>query len=128
MTEFPLILSTAVAPPKQILLDGVEYDLLGADNLSPEQEAEAMALFSRHSLIQQQLDMTDRLTDGQAIAARLRTCRILILSKLTSIPRDVAEKLPLSVQVVLLQAIQTEMEAEPDDDMTPAAEDGVDDV
>lgn len=124
MTEFPLNLTTAVSPPKTFTIDGVEYNLLGPDHLSPDQEAEAMALFARHALIQQQLDMTERLAEGEATAKRLRTCRILVLSKLTTIPKALVEKLPLSIQVTLLEAIHEQMarpeEADPDD---PAEED-----
>lgn len=111
-----LALSTEVAPAKKFTVDGEEFSLLGTDHLSPESEAEAMALFARHGILQRDLDITPNVHKGTEIAERLRKCRILILTKLTTIPADTADKLPLGAQVALLEAIQEEMESATDDD------------
>lgn len=116
MSEIALALSTEVAPAKKFTIDGEEYELLGTDHLSPSAEAEAMALFARHGVLQRDLDITPNVSKGKEIAERLRKCRILILSKLTTVPTETAEKLPLGAQVALLEAIQEQMEIATDDD------------
>ena len=116
-----LALSTEVAPAKIFTVDKEEFSLLGTDHLSPDSEAEAMALFARHGILQRELDSTPNVSKGKEIAERLRKCRILILTKLTTIPTETADKLPLGAQVALLEAIQEEMESATDDDGSDAS-------
>lgn len=105
----PLSLSTVIKEPKKFTVDGEPYEILGIDHLSKDAETEALALFSRHQLLVQELSLADRLDRGKAIAERVKKVRLMILCKLTTMPKDVAEKLPLGEQVKLLEALQVEI-------------------
>jgi hypothetical protein len=115
-----LALSTQVKPAKKFTVDGEEFQLLGTDHLSPSDEATAIALFSRHTLLAQELELTVNVVKGKAVAERLRNTRIQILCKLTDMPQEVADKLPTPEQVKLLEALQDEMV--PDEDPDEAIE------
>lgn len=111
-----LALSTAVRPARKFTVDGDEYLILGLDHLSADDESEAMALLSRHRLLQVELEQTSNVQKGKSIAARARTCRFQIICKLTNLEREVAQKLPLSEQALLMEAIYTEMEDEEEEE------------
>jgi hypothetical protein len=115
MSGVGLALSTRVKPPKKFTVDKVEYDMLGMDHLSKDDETEVMALFARHSSISQELDMAPNVAKGKQAAERLRKCRYAIIAKLTTLPTDVAEKLPLFAQAQLLEEIETQMGSEDED-------------
>ncbi len=106
MTEFPLSLSTTVEPAKKFLVDGVEYEMLGPDHLSPADEAEVLALFSRHNILTRELDRERVVEKGKIIAKRQREARINVIAKLTTLPKNEIETLPLSQQVKLLEALE----------------------
>jgi hypothetical protein len=110
-----LALSTTVKPAKKFTVDGAEYEMWSMDHLSKTDEAQVMALFARHALIGQELELSPNVAKGSATAERLRTCRLQLLTKLTNLPREVADKLPISAQAQLLDALE--------DEMTPEAED-----
>lgn len=105
----PLELSTKVAPGRPIDLDGQRFEMLTMDHLSPDLEAEVMALFSRHATWGATLEVAPNKPAGEKAAKQLRTCRVLLLEKLTTIPRDLIDELPISAQAKLLDAIQEEM-------------------
>jgi hypothetical protein len=109
MSETMLALSTAVKPAKKFTVDGAEYEMWSMDHLSKADEAMVMALFARHALIGQELEMSPNVAKGSATAERLRTCRLQLLTKLTNLPREVADKLPISAQAQLLDALEDEM-------------------
>jgi hypothetical protein len=115
-----LALSTTIKEPKTFTVDGEPFKLLGIDHLSKDAETEALALFSRHQLLVQELSLADRLDRGKAVAERVKKVRLMILCKLTNMPKDVAEKLPLGEQVKLLEALQEEIAG--DDDVDEAAD------
>ena len=48
MTDHLMQLSTTVAPAKTFTVDGMAYELLGMDHLSPEAEANVTALLTRY--------------------------------------------------------------------------------
>ncbi len=104
-----LALSTVVAPPKKFTVDGSEYHMLSMDHLSKEDEAEVMALFARHAYISQELELAPNVGKGREHATRLRTCRLSLLTKLTDMPRSLAEQLPLGAQAQLLEAVEAQM-------------------
>jgi hypothetical protein len=104
-----LALSTSVAPASKFTIDKTEYHLLGPDHLSDDDEAEAMALFSRHAVLSTELEYEKNVVKGKDLALRVKRTRVQILCKLTDVPQDVIEKLPLSAQVSLLEAIEKEI-------------------
>ncbi len=118
MTEPFMALSSKVAPAKLVKIDGEEYELFGTDHLTPNDEAEVMALFSRHSALQNELAITSNVAAGTAVAQKVRKARIAILAKLTTIPRAQLDKYPTGLHVALLEGIQTEIDAEADLDLT----------
>lgn len=129
-----LELSTIVAPPKEFTVNGDVFRMLGINHLSPADEATAIALFSRHTILQIEVEATKNVQTGAQKAALLRTCRLQILCKLTDMPMSLAEQLPVDQQVKLLEALQREIEsADADDEAADAAlpeedrEPGVDD-
>lgn len=124
MTDYQLELSTRVAPPKKFLVDGVEYELLGIDNLSADDEAECMARFSRYGQTSNALSIAEDLVQGKRLATSLRKQRTALLTKLTSLPKDVADRLPGPEAVKLITAAQQMMEEDPDaDEKDDAADD-----
>jgi hypothetical protein len=124
MTEFSLALTTRIKPAKQFTVDSIPYDLLGVDHLSPDDEAETMALFARYGVLQVELDTEKNVTKGTPLALALKATRITLLTKLTSMPREVAGRLPLTQQVKLLEAIQAEVEDDEDEAQESAADGG----
>ena len=112
---FSLALTTAIKPTKKFTVDGEEFDLLGVDHLSPEVEAEVMALFARYGLLTSDLESTSNVMKGKEIADRMRSTRLALLAKLTTMPKDTAAKLPLSQAVKLMEAIESEVEAADED-------------
>jgi hypothetical protein len=124
-TEFSFALKTALKPTKKFTVDGEPYDMLGVDHLSTDEEAETVALFARYGVLQAELEMEKNTSKGKAIALQMKATRITLLSKLTTVPKDVAALLPLTQQVKLLEAIQSEVEADDDDETPePVQEDG----
>ena len=112
MTEFPLSLSTTVEPAKKFLVDNIEYEMLGPDHLSPADEAEVLALFSRHNILTNELYRCRLVEKGKLIAKRQRAARIDVIAKLTTASKDIIETLPLSQQVKLLEALEAEVNRE----------------
>lgn len=119
MSEISLALTTRIAPAKKFTVDGEEYQLLGLNHLSDEDENKVMALFARHSILLAQSENTDNLVKGRDLAAKIRETRLSIISTLTDLPKDVAKALPLGQQVKLLETLQEIL----NDDEEPPAED-----
>lgn len=125
MSEISLELTTSIAPAKKFTVDGDEYLLLGVDHLTPEQENKVMALFARHALLLAEQEQTSHLGKGEAIAGRVRQCRLSLISTLTNLPQDIAGRLPLTQQARLMETLQEEMNSEDDDPVTaPESGDG----
>jgi hypothetical protein len=103
-----LTLSTTVEPAKKFAVDDEVYELLGMEHLSPEDEARATAAFSRFGQIARKLDRSTNDNEAKRLALALRGRRIELISMLTTIPREVAETLPLTAQIQLFNAIQEE--------------------
>lgn len=124
MTDgFSLSLTTVLKPTKKFLVDGEEFELLGVDHLTPEAESEVMALFARYSLLSRDLDNTIHVEKGTEIAERMKSTRFTILTKLTTMPKAVASKLPLSQQVKLMEAIEGEVSSDYDDELEESPSD-----
>lgn len=120
-------LSTTVAPAKTFTVDEVPYELLGMDHLSPEAEAYVMATFTRYGALAEKLETIDDVEKSTALALRMRTMRMDVLEKMTTCPRDVLEKIPMSGQVVMMNALRTELDAttgDEDEDGDDVKEDG----
>lgn len=116
MTDYLLTLSTNVAPAKKFLVDGVEYELLGMDLLSKDDEAEVLARFSKYAQTSNDLSIESDLVKGKRLAASLRTQRVALLCKLTTLDKEVAAKIPTQDAVKLIEAVQALLEDEDDDD------------
>lgn len=118
MTDFTLDLITAIAPAKKFTVDGEQYDLLGIDHLDDNTEAEVMALFARYGVLTTELDLTANVVKGKELAQRVKTTRLDILAKLTTSPKAILAKLPLTEQVRLLGAIENSIGERPDAEST----------
>jgi hypothetical protein len=104
-----LELSTQVAAAKTFTVDGEEYNLLGFEHLSPEEEAEVQAKFARFDTLNRQLELTGDDTEAKNLAKKLRSRRIELLTKVTTMPLELADKLPLPEQIKIMKAIQAEV-------------------
>jgi len=108
VTDHILELSTTVEPAKTFTVDDESYELLGFEHLSPEDEAKATGAFTRFGQLARRLDSASNDSQAATIAKQLRTRRVDLIAMLTTIPRDVAEKLPLSAQIQLFRAVREE--------------------
>lgn len=124
MSEISLSLTTRIKPAKKFTVDGEEYQLLGIDHLSPDDENKVMALFARHSLLLAEQEGTENVTKGTAVAERVRKTRLEIICTLTDLPKSVAQALPLSGQARLLETLQEEISKDAEGEDEDAAEPG----
>lgn len=112
MSDHILSLSTSIEPAETFEVeDGGEmktFELLGFEHLSPEQEAKATAAFTRFQQCAVRLDRAQSDAAAEKLAGELRKRRIDVLCLLTTMPREVAEKLPMSAQVQLFKAVREE--------------------
>ena len=106
-TEPLLKLTTQIKPAEQVEIDGELYDLKGFEHLSPDEEAAATADFARFERLLRELARAGDERAGIRLARKMRDKRIDILTKLTTIPRDVAEQLPPSAQTELFKLVRT---------------------
>lgn len=108
MADHILELSTEVEPAKTFTVDDEEYKLLGLEHLSDEDEAKATAAFTRFGQLLNALDRANSDQQATRLSKQLRERRIELITMLTTIPKDVASRLPLSAQVKLFRAVQQE--------------------
>ena len=108
-------ISTAVTPAVPFDVDGVLYRIKSAEHMSEEDEARINVLFSRHARLARRLDDEQDENKATKIAVALRKNRIALLCTLTDLPEDVAERLPMSGQVKLLDYIRKEVTGDSDD-------------
>lgn len=106
----PLVsLSTQVAEPATIEIDETSYDVLGEQNIGRSEEVTLMTLFKQHEQAQRDFDGGRDKRKITAAAERMRNTRLEIITTFTTIPLDVADKLPLVAQAQLLDIIAREM-------------------
>jgi hypothetical protein len=105
MSDPILSLSTQLDPPETFEVDGESFDLLGLKHLSDEQEAKAQGLFARFQNISGQLEHSANDQVAQRLSKDLRKRRLDLIALMTTVPRDLVEKLPLPAQVKLFKAI-----------------------
>lgn len=115
-TDHLLVLSTRVAPTQKFLVDGEEYELLGMDHLSEDDEALVMARFSKYQQTADNLSIESDLRKGQALASSLKKQRTAIIAQLTTLPKEIAAKLPTKPAVKIIEAVQTVLEEGDGDD------------
>lgn len=111
-----LSLSTQVEKPKTFTVDDIEYDLLGLAHLSATDEAEVTAFLSRFEQAGTKLDRAKSDSDAVRFAQDLRKRRIGLITKMTTIPVEIAEKLPLAEQIKLFAAVRDELSGDADVD------------
>jgi hypothetical protein len=104
-----LELSTQVAPAKKFTVDGDSFDLLSLSHVGKDEEARLMALYRRMERFSRSYDVSKNDQDAEKAANGIRSTRIEIICRFTTLPRHIAEALPLPAQVQLLQAIAAEM-------------------
>ncbi len=104
-----LELTTTVEPAKEFTIDGEVYKLYGLNHLSKKDETEALALFARHGILVNRLEMSANVNKGKELAESVKSCRMQILTRLTNAPLNVVELLPLGEQVKLFKAVQEEI-------------------
>jgi hypothetical protein len=107
-------LSTEPAEPYTFTVDGETFNLFTFEQLSKEQEARVQALFRRHSREVRKLADSRDDREAESAAAKNRETRIDILTALTSMPRDLVEKLPQPAQARLMKEIGRRMRVEAD--------------
>lgn len=110
MTEHLMQLSTTVAPAKTFTVDEVSYQLLGMDHLSPNSEANVMANFTRYGAMAERLEQINDETKATALALKMRGVRLSVLEKMTTCPMDVLEKIPMSGQIQMMNALRKELD------------------
>jgi Mn-dependent DtxR family transcriptional regulator len=108
VTDHLLELSTTVEPSKTFTVDDEEYKLLTLAHLGPEDEARAMGDSARFENIMNRMARAGNDKEAERLAASLRRKRIDILCQLTTMPREVVERLPIPAQAQLFQAVQRE--------------------
>lgn len=116
MTEHLMQLTTTVAPAKTFTVDEAVYELLGMDHLSAKGEASVMAAFSRYGNMAERLEKTTDQAKAEKVALDMRNVRLEILAQMTTCPVDVLGQIPMSGQVQMMQALQTEMEVDSEDE------------
>lgn len=109
--DFIAEITTDVEPTKKFTIDKVEYELLGFEHLSDEQEVKATAAFARHMRLMRALDEAQSIGASEKIAAKLQSSRVTLLSMLTTAPEETIRELPLVAQARLLEVIQSEVGA-----------------
>lgn len=129
MTTDPILeLSTQVKPVSTFTVDGSSYDLLGLAHLSASDEAEVTAQLSRFEQIGLRLDRAKSDEEARKLAVELRKRRIRLITKMTTVPEDVAEKLPLEAQIKLFSAVRRELNGENASDLPADDGDATDDL
>jgi len=103
-------LTTAVAPAEMFTVDGTEYRILSIDHFSPSDEAGIMSLFARYAYITGVFEKESDRQKAEKIAVEMRDLRIEMLTRITDMPADVAGKLPLSSQHLLIKHMEDDME------------------
>ena len=116
MTNVLFEISTEVTPTASFDVDGVLYKIKSSEHLSEAEEVRVNVLFARHVRLARLLDEEENEVKATKVATALRRNRMELLCTLTDLPRDVAERLPMSGQVKLLDYIRKEVSGEPDDD------------
>lgn len=114
--EYALSFVTSLRPTKKIKVDGESFEILGVDHLSPDDEAEVTALFARYNVLQSELEVTSQVQKGKPLAEKVKQTRLTILSKLTTMTKEVAGKLLLTQQVELLDYLASMTQEENDAD------------
>jgi hypothetical protein len=108
-TENVLNLSTAIKPCKTFTVDGHQYEILTFAHLSGEQEAKVTAMIARHDRLNLSLETTGSDREADSVSRALRAKRVAILCALTTMPKNVATKLPMPAQAALMNAVQREL-------------------
>ena len=105
-TKKPLVaLTTQVSEPEIFTVDDETYEILGLEHRSKEDEAEIFALFTQSTALQEKLEQgsfADK-EEAKQTALELRELREQILVSMTTLPLEIAEKLPISQVVVLFE-------------------------
>ena len=120
-------LSTSVVPATIFTVDDEEHKILGLEHLSEDDEAGVMGLFSQYGQLNDKLSTVKRRSDAEKVARRLRQLRIELLTFMTDLPAALAEKLPLSQQLILIEAITSELSTPVGTAPAVSDEDGEDD-
>jgi len=107
-----LDLTTEIPAPYQFTVDGEPFDLYTYEHLSKDDEAHVQALFRRHTRETKKLAESRDDREAEAVASKNRDTRIDILCALTSMPRDVAERLPLGQQAKLMKEVASRLRAQ----------------
>jgi hypothetical protein len=106
-----LRLSTELTPTTKFYVDDEEYELLTMEHIGSEKEVELVALFHRFGRQLEALNAAKNDEQARQRAAKVRETRIEIITSFTTLPTEVASKLPLPAQNALLSAANKEMVA-----------------
>ena len=99
-----------VEPPILVALVGVLFHLLVAPGLvSDVEEAEIMGLFQRMSVVADDFDKERNEDKAVNLAKSIRKLRVRILSKVTTMPTELSEKLPPSQAGILMKELRRQI-------------------
>ena len=102
-----LDLTTTLAPAEVFAVDSTEYEILGLDHLSANEEAEVMGSFAKFRSLSEKYEAEGDEKKAEQIAAVMIAQRIKILCRLTTMPIEVARKLPVSGQAKLMKYLES---------------------
>jgi len=113
MNESLLDLSTAVEPPLVFTVDGQPYKLRTISHLSKLEEARLRTLNKQEEFILAKIDAIDPNLEDKLMALheKLFDLRIELITMMTSLPREKAEKLPPIQQQNLINYVGMEVAA-----------------
>lgn len=109
-------ISTEVAEPVPFGVDGDIYHIRGFEHMSKSEEAHVTALFARYNRLSERLADSKKRDEAERIALAMYDLRMELLTSLTDLPREVAERLPMSGQTKLMRAISRETGQGDDED------------
>lgn len=98
-------LTTGEPEVRTFTVDEDTYTIVAVDYLSKMEESQMQARFSRFAQLAERLPVTPDRVKAERIASAMHDLRMEILTSLTDIPRELAEKLPLSGQARLMREI-----------------------
>ena len=101
--------STVLDKPRTLSIDDELYEVRNASHLGKEEEVTLVALYKEHDRISDKLVKSEDRSKVEKLATDQRGIRIEMITAFTTIPQDLAEKLPLFAQNEIVSIIAREM-------------------
>lgn len=94
-------LSTIAEPAAIFEIDGDQYALYGLRGLNRETEAKLHWLFRRHMRVASELQSVEHEAKAMELALALRDIEVEVITSMTNVPRELAERLGLEARAIL---------------------------